>query len=97
MAIKINNLEELPINRLVAYYLMSSYIHYHKKVDVLDYDTFGYICNKLYNNFDTVKRIHKKSLDKDLLMNCNYTTKVTSGMVVTAALSWYDGTNMSKV
>jgi len=83
-------LSNISINRLVPIYLMSSYLYYEQDKNVLEDTQFDYLCKKLYDNWDSVKHMHKHLIDKDnLKAGSGYGIKYTN-LIVSSANSWYE-------
>ena len=85
-----SDLSQVEINRLVPYYLMSSYLYYEHDVNIFTDHEFDAICVRLLNEFDNITHMHKHLLDKDSLRaGTGYDLKYTN-MVKHAAIQWYE-------
>ena len=82
-------INELSINRLVPYYLMSSYLYYKQNKSVFSDDDFDYLCKRLLDNFDNVKHMHKHLITKeDLESGSGYALQYTN-LIKSGAIDWY--------
>ena len=94
------DLSTVDVNRLVPYYLMSSYLYYEHDLNVFTDDEFNFICRRLLDEYDDITHTHKYLLDKDnLRASTGYDLKYTN-MIKHAALYWYDevmGKNSSAI
>ena len=86
-------IDEISINRLVPYFLMSSYLYYEHDKAVFDDGEFDYLCKRLLNNFDNITHVHKHLISKqDLESGSGYATKYTN-MIMSSAICWYERMN----
>lgn len=88
----INNLSKNKndIGRLIPYFLMSSYLYYECNKSVFSDEDFDLLCERLLENFDNVKHMHKHLINKeDLKSGSGYAIKYTN-MIKGASLSWYE-------
>lgn len=90
MDFEIPNVYEIPINRCVPYYLMSSFLYYKGDKTILEDGDFDYMCKRLYDEWDNITHYHKHLLDKDSLRagtgyELQYNTRISS-----AASQWYE-------
>jgi len=77
-------IENLSINRLVPYYLMSSYLYYKEDKQVLT------------DNWDSIEHMHKHLITKgDLTAGTGYAIKYTN-MIIGAANRWYELTQAER-
>tara|TARA_E500000305_G_scaffold29751_1_gene22714 strand:- start:2091 stop:2357 length:267 start_codon:yes stop_codon:yes gene_type:complete len=82
------DIQNLSPNRLVPYYLMSSYLYYHANAQVLTDDQYDQICKRLLFEWDHVDHPHKKLITKsDLEAGTGYAIKYTN-MIKGAAMAW---------
>ena len=82
-------INEISINRLVPYFLMSSYLYYEHDKSVFRDEDFDYLCKRLLDNFDNINHVHKHLIIKeDLESGSGYATKYTN-MIMCSALTWY--------
>ena len=84
------NVNEVSINRCVAYYLMSSYLYYKKDKHVLSDTDFDIICKRLVDEWDTCDHIHKKFLDKGALKAGTGHTNEYNNRIIGGAEYWYN-------
>ncbi len=85
-----NDIKDLPVDSLVKYYLMSSYLYYELDVNVLNDSEFDELCKKLLKNFNDIKHMHKHLLDKESLKaSTGYTIKYPT-IVKHLAIKWYN-------
>ena len=83
-------INELSINRLVPYYLMSSYLYYEHDKNVLDDTQFDYLCKKILDNWNDITHIHKHLLDKETLQAGSGYGITYTNMIMSSALKWYE-------
>ena len=82
------NIETLPINRLVPFYLMSSYLYYKEDRQVLTDEDFDQLAKRLLDNWDSVEHMHKHLISKeDLQAGTGYAIKY-SQRIINAAKNW---------
>ncbi len=82
------DIQNLSPNRLVPYYLMSSYLYYHADAQVLTDDQYDQICKRLLFEWDNVEHMHKHLITKsDLDAGTGYAIKYTN-MIKGAAMAW---------
>lgn len=82
------NIETLHINRLVPFYLMSSYLYYKEDKQVFTDKDFDKLAKRLLDNWDSVEHIHKHLLSKeDLQAGTGYAIQY-SQRVINAAKNW---------
>jgi len=82
------NVETLPINRLVPFYLMSSYLYYKEDRQVLTDEDFDQLAKRLLDNWDSVEHMHKHLISKeDLQAGTGYAIKY-SQRIINAAKNW---------
>jgi NAD-dependent DNA ligase len=85
------NIETLHINRLVPFYLMSSYLYYKEDKQVLTDEDFDKLAKRLLDNWDSVEHIHKHLISKeDLQAGTGYAIQY-SQRVINAAKNWEIG------
>lgn len=85
-----NFIDEISINRLVPYYLMSSFLYYKYDRSVFSDEDFDYLCKRLLNNFNNIKHMHKHLIIKqDLESGSGYALQYTN-MIMSSAISWYE-------
>lgn len=85
-----NDVKVLPVNSLVKYYLMSSYLYYELDVNVFNDTEFDELCKILLKDFNDIKHMHKHLLDKDSLKaSTGYTLKYPT-IVKHLAVKWYN-------
>lgn len=85
------NVETLHINRLVPFYLMSSYLYYKEDKQVLTDEDFDKLAKRLLDNWDSVEHIHKHLISKeDLQAGTGYAIQY-SQRVINAAKNWEIG------
>lgn len=82
------NVETLPINRLVPFYLMSSYLYYKEDRQALTDEDFDQLAKRLLDNWDSVEHMHKHLISKeDLQAGTGYAIKY-SQRIINAAKNW---------
>ena len=82
------NIETLHINRLVPFYLMSSYLYYKEDRRVLTDEDFDRLAKRLLDNWDSVEHMHKHLISKeDLQAGTGYAIKYTQ-RIINAAKNW---------
>tara|TARA_Y100000004_G_scaffold5805_1_gene6744 strand:- start:1233 stop:1514 length:282 start_codon:yes stop_codon:yes gene_type:complete len=82
------NIETLNINRLVPFYLMSSYLYYKEDRQVLTDEDFDRLAKRLLDNWDSVDHMHKHLISKeDLQAGTGYAIQYTQ-RIINAAKSW---------
>tara|TARA_A100001391_G_scaffold71780_2_gene45776 strand:+ start:54 stop:314 length:261 start_codon:yes stop_codon:yes gene_type:complete len=82
------NIETLNINRLVPFYLMSSYLYYKEDRQVLTDEDFDRIAKRLLDNWDSVEHMHKHLISKeDLQAGTGYAIQYTQ-RIINAAKNW---------
>ena len=82
------NIETLNINRLVPFYLMSSYLYYKEDRQVLTDEDFDRLAKRLLDNWDSVEHMHKHLISKeDLQAGTGYAIQYTQ-RIINAAKSW---------
>ena len=86
------NIETLHINRLVPFYLMSSYLYYKEDRQVLTDEDFDRLAKRLLDNWDKVEHMHKHLISKeDLQAGTGYAIKY-SQRIINAAKNWINVT-----
>ena len=89
-------IKNLSINRLVPYYLMSSYLYYKEDKQVLTDDEYDALCKRLLSEWDNVQHMHKHLITKgDLTAGTGYAIKYTN-MIIGAANRWYELTQAER-
>tara|TARA_B100000925_G_scaffold212128_1_gene161828 strand:- start:10282 stop:10545 length:264 start_codon:yes stop_codon:yes gene_type:complete len=82
-------IENLSPNRMMAYFLMSSYLYYEKDKSVLTDFQFDNLCEKLIEKWNEITHPHKKLVNiDDLKAGTGYRIKYTN-MIMDAAELWY--------
>ncbi len=82
------NIETLHINRLVPFYLMSSYLYYKEDRQVLTDEDFDRLAKRLLDNWDNVEHMHKHLISKeDLQAGTGYAIQYTQ-RIINAAKNW---------
>ena len=82
------NIETLHINRLVPFYLMSSYLYYKEDRQVLTDEDFDRLAKRLPDNWDKVEHMHKHRISKeDLQAGTGYAIQYTQ-RIINAAKNW---------
>ena len=85
------NIETLHINRLVPFYLMSSYLYYKEDRQVLTDEDFDRLAKRLLDNWDSVDHMHKHLISKeDLQAGTGYAIQYTQ-RIINAAKNWIGG------
>lgn len=54
-------------NMLIPYYLMASYLYYHRDVSMLSDDRYDRLCKELDAEWDSLTHDHKQYIDRSLL------------------------------
>jgi len=86
------NIETLHINRLVPFYLMSSYLYYKEDRQVLTDEDFDRLAKRLLDNWDSVEHMHKHLISKeDLQAGTGYAIQY-SQRIINAAKNWINVT-----
>lgn len=76
-------------HRLVAFYLMSSFLYYNLNRNVLSDDVFDGICKRLAEEWDGIEHQHKCFIPReDLLSGTGYSIKEYPQIVEPAAMLW---------
>lgn len=84
------NVDELSSNRLIPYYLMSSYLYYHKDQSVLSDADFDKICLRILREWKDIKHPHKRLVKRSSLeAGTGYNIKKYPTIVKSAAILWY--------
>ena len=82
------NIKTLHINRLVPFYLMSSYLYYKEDRQVLTDEDFDRLAKRLLDNWDKVEHMHKHLISKeDLQAGTGYAIQYTQ-RIINAAKNW---------
>ena len=82
------NIETLHINRLVPFYLVSSYLYYKEDRQVLTDEDFDKLAKRLLDNWDKVEHMHKHLISKeDLQAGTGYAIQYTQ-RIINAAKNW---------
>ena len=82
------NIETLPINRLVPFYLMSCYLYYKEDRQVLTDEDFDQLAKRLLDNWDSVEHMHKHLISKgDLQAGTGYAIQY-SQRIINSAKHW---------
>ena len=63
------NVKRISPNRLVPYYLMSSYLYYELDKNVLSDGDYDYLCYRIALEWCVIKHRHKHLIDKQMLTN----------------------------
>tara|TARA_Y100001937_G_scaffold97259_1_gene132431 strand:- start:684 stop:968 length:285 start_codon:yes stop_codon:yes gene_type:complete len=83
-------LNNISINRLVPYFLMSSYLYYVHNKSVLTDNQFDNLCKRLDDNWDNITHVHKELISRqDLKVGSGYAINYTN-MIMNSALKWYE-------
>ena len=83
------NVTEISIDRCVAFYLMSSYLHYERDTNVLSDGEYDTLCQRLLAEWKDITHPHKKFLKKgSLKAGTGYNIKKYPTMVKSAAMMW---------
>lgn len=84
------DIKDLEPNKLVKFYLMSSYLYYEQDVNVLNDSEFDTLCKILLKNFDNIQHMHKNLLDKESLKaSTGYTLKYPT-IIKHLSINWYN-------
>lgn len=54
-------------NVLVAWYLITSHLYYHRDISIISDSKFDWVCKKLLKHWKRIEHPHKKYIDKDQL------------------------------
>jgi hypothetical protein len=87
------DIDGCPIDHLVSWYLMASYLYYHQSLSPITDEQFDKICRRLRDNLDTVTHQHKDLLDWGALdagTGYHLTQEMYPNMVKHAAFAWRD-------
>lgn len=85
-----SELVDKPINLLVSYYMMSSYLYYELDKNVFTDDEFNMLCKRLLAEYDDITHHHKHLVSKDNLSASTGYDIVYPQIVKNASASWYD-------
>lgn len=77
-------------NRLVPYYLMSSYLYYDCDKFVLEDTDYDLLCKRLLNEWDKITHMHKHLIDPESLKAGTGFGNQYTNMVKMAAHTWYN-------
>lgn len=84
------DIERISPNRLVPYYLMSSYLYYRKDKAVLSDTDFDLLCKRILREWEDIKHPHKKLIKKDALgAGTGFNIKRYPTIVMSAAEMWH--------
>jgi len=82
------NIQNVSPNRLIPYYLMSSYLYYHANAQVLSDDDYDLMCKRMILEWDNINHPHKKLVTiDDLQAGTGYAIQYTN-MIKNAAMRW---------
>tara|TARA_R110000787_G_scaffold153266_2_gene267127 strand:- start:701 stop:994 length:294 start_codon:yes stop_codon:yes gene_type:complete len=89
------SITEISCNRLIPYYLMSSYLYYKKDKAVLLDEDYDLMCKRILNEWKYIKHPHKSKVKKTALeAGTGYNIKKYPTITMSAAEMWY--TNWEK-
>jgi hypothetical protein len=92
----VKDVKDMSHHRLIAFYLMSSFLYYHRNISPLTDDVFDAICKRLLEEYDTIDHQHKKFIDKESLKaGTGYSLKFPT-IVEHSALAWWNSMNPIK-
>ena len=78
-------------NRLVSYYMMSSYLYYRTDRSVLSDGDFDLLCKRMLVEWKSIKHNHKRRVKRDdLEAGTGYRIKRYPTIVMSAAERWYE-------
>lgn len=84
------DIERISPNRLVPYYLMSSYLYYRKDKAVLSDADFDLLCKRILREWGDIKHPHKKLIKKGALeAGTGFSIKKYPNITMSAAETWY--------
>ncbi len=76
----------------VPYFLMFSYLYYHKSLTAVSDETYDIVCKVLAANWDTVKHPNKDLIDREALgAGTGYYISEYPTRVMSAAMMFYEG------
>ena len=77
-------------NRLISYYMMSSYLYYKKDKNVLSDGDYDKMCTRILTEWKDIKHQHKRRVNrKSLGAGTGYQIKNYPTIVMSAAEGWY--------
>ncbi len=78
-------------NRLISYYLMSSYLYYHEDKSVLSDNDFDIMCKRILEKWKEIKHPHKPLVKKKSLeAGTGYKIRRYTDLIIHSAMYWYD-------
>ena len=85
------NVKEISSNRLIPYYLMSSYLYYDEDKVVLSDNDFDFICKRILDEWDKITHVHKPLVDRESIKAGTGFGNQYTNMIKGAAYAWYNG------
>ena len=76
------NIREVSPNRLISYYMMSSYLYYQKDQSVLSDPDFDDMCKRILSEWKSITHQHKRRVSRKALE--------AGTIVMSAAELWYE-------
>jgi len=84
------DIEKVNANRLVPYFLMSSYLYYRKDKAVLSDTDFDLLCKRILAEWKDIEHPHKKLVSKSALVaGTGFSIKKYPTIVMSSAEKWY--------
>ena len=84
------DIQAISPNRLIPYYLMSSYLYYKKDKSVLSDGDYDLMCKRMLNKWNSIKHPHKKLVNKNALeAGTGYDIRKYPTITMRAAELWY--------
>jgi len=65
--IDMDTMLQLPINKCVSLYFMSSYLYYERNISIMADETFDLMCSRIAKEYGDITHMHKEKLDKESL------------------------------
>jgi len=85
------NIREVSPNRLISYYMMSSYLYYQKDQSVLSDPDFDDMCKRILSEWKSITHQHKCRVSRKALeAGTGYSIKRYPTIVMSAAERWYE-------
>ena len=81
-------IEEIHPNRLISYFMMSSYLYYEKYKNVLTDGDFDALCKRILKEWDNINHQHKSKIRKETLEAGTGYNIIYSNLIMDAADHW---------
>ena len=84
------DIKDISCNRLVPYFLMSSYLYYRKDKSVLSDGDYDLMCKRILNEWKFIKHPHKNFIKKKTLeAGTGYNIRKYPSITMSAAEGWH--------